>query len=247
VIARGFSFVAGYGLRFLAVLQSPSQLRAEYGHDNAEEIISNCGVEVVFAPKELKVAHELSDRLGYYTTGSQSRSRPSVLLAGGRRTTTDSEQRRALMLPQELMQLPPDRLLVLRAGVPPVRGHKLRYFEEADFTRRLSSAPVPPARPIRSPSPSHRPGPDGEIEPVLRPLTEHEASGEQMPTPEMISLALEAVDMDAPPERASEEEVARWAEAYIDRAALDRALDDEFEIDVHREHARDDHDELMAR
>ena len=63
----------------------------------------------------------------------------------------------------------------------------------------------------------------------------------------MISLVLEAVDMDAPPERASEEEVARWAEAYIDRAALDRALEDDFEIDVHREHAHDDRDELVAR
>ena len=57
----------------------------------------------------------------------------------------------------------------------------------------------------------------------------------------MISLALEAIDMDAPPARAGEEEVARWAEAYIDRAALDRALEDEFDIEVHREPARDDH------
>ncbi|MBA4794538.1 MAG: type IV secretory system conjugative DNA transfer family protein [Phenylobacterium sp.] len=247
VIARGFSFVAGYGLRFLAVLQSPSQLRAEYGHDIAEEIISNCGVEVVFAPKELKVAQELSDRLGYYTTGSQSRSRPTMLLAGGRRTTTDSEQRRALMLPQELMQLPPDRLIVLRAGMPPVRGKKLRYFAEGDFTHRVSPAPTPPARPVTvHPAPAPTP-PEGAIEPASRPLTEAEAAGEELLTPEMISLALEAVDMDAPPERASEEEVARWAEAYIDRAALDRALEDEFKIDVHREHAHDGRDELVAR
>ncbi|MBJ7409375.1 MAG: type IV secretory system conjugative DNA transfer family protein [Phenylobacterium sp.] len=247
VIARGFSFVAGYGLRFLAVLQSPSQLRAEYGHDIAEEIISNCGVEVVFAPKELKVAQELSDRLGYYTTGSQSRSRPSVLLAGGRRTTTDSEQRRALMLPQELMQLPPDQLVVLRAGMPPVRGRKLRYYAEADFASRLLPPPIPPSRPVAGPAP-HRPADGGgTLEPSLRGLTEGEAAGEEMLSPEMISLALEAVDMDAPPERASEEEVARWAEAYIDRAALDRALEDEFEIDVHRQQERDDHDALIAR
>ena len=38
--------------RLLPVLQSPAQLRAEYGQDLAEEIIANCGVEIAFAPKE---------------------------------------------------------------------------------------------------------------------------------------------------------------------------------------------------
>ena len=64
----------------------------------------------------------------------------------------DSDQRRALMLPQELMQLPGDALLVLKAGLPPVRGRKIRYYRERVFTARLRPAPtVPPAAgpPIR--------------------------------------------------------------------------------------------------
>ena len=77
VLAHAFAWVAGYGLRLLAVLQSPSQLRAIYGPDVAEEVMTNCGVEIVFAPKELKVAQELSDRLGAYTTDGRSRSRPN--------------------------------------------------------------------------------------------------------------------------------------------------------------------------
>ena len=52
VIAQGLSYVAGYGVRLLPVLQSPAQLRAEYGADLAEEIMANCGVEIAFAPKE---------------------------------------------------------------------------------------------------------------------------------------------------------------------------------------------------
>lgn len=67
--------------------------------------MTNCGIELVFAPKELKIAHELSDRLGFYTMDGRSRSRPAGL-SPGRRSTTVSDQRRALMLPQELMQLP---------------------------------------------------------------------------------------------------------------------------------------------
>src|SRR5690606_35351413 len=45
VLAHAFAWVAGYGLRLLAVLQSPSQLRALYGPDVTEEILTNCGIE----------------------------------------------------------------------------------------------------------------------------------------------------------------------------------------------------------
>lgn len=152
VLAHAFSWVAGYGLRLLPVIQSPSQLRGLYGPDLAEDILANCGVEVVFAPKELKVAQELSERLGAYTYGAQSRSRPRAL-GLGRRTLTTSEQRRPLMLPQELLQLPPSVLMVFKAGAPPVRGRKIVYYREAAFRRRLrpppeiAPAPAPPPRP----------------------------------------------------------------------------------------------------
>lgn len=99
VIAHGFSYVAGYGLRLLPVLQSPAQLRAEYGADLAEEIMANCGVEIAFAPKELRVAQDLSERLGYWTYAGRSSSRPT-LLSKGNRSTTESDRRRALMMPQ---------------------------------------------------------------------------------------------------------------------------------------------------
>src|SRR3546814_4195180 len=65
VLASAFSYVAGYGIRLLPVIQSRSQLRGVYGEHLADEIVANCGVEVAFTPKELRVANELSDRIGY--------------------------------------------------------------------------------------------------------------------------------------------------------------------------------------
>ncbi len=65
VIASAFSYVAGYGIRLLPVIQSRSQLRGVYGEHVADEIVANCGVEVAFTPKELRVANELSERIGY--------------------------------------------------------------------------------------------------------------------------------------------------------------------------------------
>jgi type IV secretion system protein VirD4 len=140
MVAAAFAYVAGYGLRLLAVLQSPAQLRAQYGPDLAEEIMANCGVEVAFAPKELKIAQDLSERLGYWTYRGRAENRPS-LLSRGQWSQTESDQRRALMMPQELMRLEPDRLIVLRPGLSPVLGRKLVYWRDRRFQSRVSPPP----------------------------------------------------------------------------------------------------------
>jgi type IV secretion system protein VirD4 len=223
VIAHGFSYVAGYGLRLLPVLQSPAQLRAEYGPDLAEEIITNCGVEIAFAPKELKVAQDLSERLGYWTYSGQSTSRPS-LLSRGNRSTTESDQRRALMLPQELIQMPADRLIVLRAGLPPVGGRKIVYWRERAFAARVRPPPAVLARPAPSAGDataiqvshlgaSPGPGPKRSREGEMSDLT-------------LVMPALEAAGLEPLPERgASDEAVEAWVERFIDASVQPAILE----------------------
>lgn len=144
VIASAFSYVAGYGIRLLPVIQSRSQLRGVYGEHVADEIVANCGVEVAFTPKELRVANELSDRIGYVGQESITRSLTiNGLLAN--RSKSISEQRRALLLPQELMQFPADRLILLRGGIPPIIGTKIFYFKSRFFKKRAFPPPVVPA------------------------------------------------------------------------------------------------------
>lgn len=197
VLAHAFSFVAGYGLRLLPVIQSPSQLRSIYGPDVTEEILTNCGIEVVFAPKELKTAQELSERLGYYTTPGRSRSRPAGL-APGRRSISVSDQRRALMLPQELMQLPADDLLVLKAGLPPTRARKIVYFRDARFRRRLRPPPAIPPAPVS---------------PAAPPISEEDPMDF-----EAIARAFAAEGLPPPAIGAGEREVGAWLDRVVDAA-----------------------------
>lgn len=143
VIASAFSYVAGYGIRLLPVIQSRSQLRGVYGEHVADEIVANCGVEVAFTPKELRVANDLSERIGYVGQDSVTKSLTiNGLLAN--RSKSISEQRRALMLPQELMQFPADRLILLRGGIPPIIGTKIAYFKNRFFKMRAMPSPVVP-------------------------------------------------------------------------------------------------------
>src|SRR3546814_10921189 len=57
------------------------------------------------------------------------------------RSKSISEQRRALLLPQELMQFPTDRLLLLRGGIPPIIGDKIFYFKSRFFKKRVLHPP----------------------------------------------------------------------------------------------------------
>jgi type IV secretion system protein VirD4 len=203
VLAKAFAYVAGYGLRLLPVLQSPAQLRAEYGPDTTEEILANCAVEIAFAPKELRLARDLSERLGDTTVRSPSRSRPTGL-SRGHRGVSESEQRRPLLLPQELAQMPDEDLIVLKAGLSPVRGRKLRYYREAVFRRRL--LPPPTVAPIAPTGPEPEPRLQPAVEGLADPLTLDAIA------PMLVEADLEPL----PPHGATPAEIEAWVERFID-------------------------------
>ena len=149
VLADAFAFVAGYGMRLMLVMQSKAQLRdpALYGPDKAAAILDNCGAEVVFGTKDLGLAKELSERLGYDTVEAYSRSGPRFwrLFRGNRLNVTASDQRRALLLPQEIMRLRPQEMVVLRPGLFPIRARRIRYYREKLFARLVLPPPEVPA------------------------------------------------------------------------------------------------------
>jgi len=127
-------------------------------------------VEVAFTPKELRVANDLSERLGYVGQDSITKSLTiNELLAN--RSKSISEQRRALLLPQELMQFPNDRMILLRGGIPPIIGTKITYFSSPFFKARAFPAPQVPAVPKRTPTTAPPT--------TFRDMTDDEAAGHE--------------------------------------------------------------------
>ncbi|RLV57980.1 type IV secretory system conjugative DNA transfer family protein [Parashewanella curva] len=153
ILSRGISYVAGYGLRLLTIIQSPAQLREIYGFDGAETLIDNHALQIVFAPKNPKTARDISETLGNTTIKQRSRSRQ--LSGKGGRSESISEQHRALMLPQEIIQLGKSRSILIVENCPPILCNKIRWYQDKALLQRGNTAeqsrwqllPVPKVKP----------------------------------------------------------------------------------------------------
>jgi type IV secretion system protein VirD4 len=166
IIAEAISYLPGYNVRVVLVIQTPAQLREIYGAHASETMLKSLAARIVFAPKDYPDAREISDELGSTTVKVKSYSAPQFHLSDSRgrrsRTQNVSEQRRALLLPQEVKELGTDHEIIFYEGMRPIRCRKIRYFEDARFKARLF---LPPERPpamelqvgisiVRSPTPA---------------------------------------------------------------------------------------------
>jgi type IV secretion system protein VirD4 len=147
VLASAFSYVAGYGLRLLPAFQSLEQIQGVYGDKVAADIERNCAVRLVLRPAGLSDAKKISEQLGTYTFRARSKSMGTW--GGGGGSTSESDQRRPLMLPQEVEMLPEDDLIVFRRGMYATYGRKIRYFVEQKLVERTRiPAPIMPTTKI---------------------------------------------------------------------------------------------------
>jgi type IV secretion system protein VirD4 len=147
IIAESISYLPGYNVRVVLVIQTPAQLREVYGANAAETMVKSLGARIVFAPKDFNDAREISDELGYTTVKVKSWSKPVADWFDRKRrgrSINVSEQRRALLLPQEVKELRGDEAIVFCEGLRPIRCRKLRYFSDARFRPRLCAPPLVP-------------------------------------------------------------------------------------------------------
>jgi type IV secretion system protein VirD4 len=84
--------------------------------------------------------------LGHFTERATSRGRSRSFSGHGSSTVSrnESEQRRALLLPQEFKELGSERLVVIFENCKPILGEKIRYYRDKAFTSRLLPAPTVP-------------------------------------------------------------------------------------------------------
>lgn len=140
IIASAVAYMAGYNIRLLPIIQSMAQLDATYGRDVSRTIITNHALQILYAPREQQDANDYSEMLGYTTV------RRKNLTKGREVSHSFSEERRALMLPQELKAMGGEQEVFLYEGIAhPVKCQKIRYYQDRYFTSRLKPrVDVPP-------------------------------------------------------------------------------------------------------
>ncbi|KAA8920979.1 type IV secretory system conjugative DNA transfer family protein [Xanthomonas sacchari] len=132
IIASAVSYMAGYNVRLLPIIQSMAQLDATYGKDISRTIITNHALQILYAPREQQDANDYSEMLGYTTFRKKNVTRGKDV------TRSVSEEKRALMLPQELKAMGNDQEVFLYEGIPhPVKCDKIKYYKDRYFTARL--------------------------------------------------------------------------------------------------------------
>jgi type IV secretion system protein VirD4 len=145
-IEKAISYTAGYNLRFLTIFHGETQLEDVYGRESANNILENHAVKVVYPPKKVNDnVRRLSETLGTKTVKKRRVSRSTG--KGGSRTFSEDEQKRALMMPHEIVELGFEKhpvatdlgvkTLILKENQRPFIAEKIIYFEEPVLAKRV--------------------------------------------------------------------------------------------------------------
>ncbi len=137
IIETAISYIAGYNLRLLLIYQSQSQLSSIYGKESAQNMITNCGCQIIFAPKEQQDAEEYSKILGNTTIKVQNYSYNKGGKEQSGKNLSFNEQERPLMLPQELKNMGKGTEIIILEDILPIKAQKILYYADDAFKRKL--------------------------------------------------------------------------------------------------------------
>lgn len=141
IYQSAISFMAGYCLRSLMIYQSNSQLETPqplgYGKEGAKTLLTNHACQIFYAPREQEDAEAISRILGNTTFKTSSQSINSGANGGGSRSI--SEASRALMLPQELREMPFENELITIDSGKPIKCNKAFYYSDSYFMDKFKA------------------------------------------------------------------------------------------------------------
>ena len=153
ILAEASGFLPGYNVRTLHIMQTPAQLRQVYGEDGSRTLLKTLACRIYFQPKDMDDAEEISRELGFTTVKVRTHSKPVWELSNGKTgrhaSVSVSEQKRPLMLPQEVRALGKTREIILTEDTPPILCRKIRYYRVAALRNRIRKPPEVPAIELR--------------------------------------------------------------------------------------------------
>ena len=151
VFENALAFIAGYGIKAYIITQDVQQLYKAY--TNHESIVSNCHIQLAYAPNKQETAEWLSKMAGQTTVIKEQISESGKRFGGVSENFSRSYQdtQRPLMTSDEIKRLPmmhttadaetPGEMLVFMAGHPVIKGRQTPYFLDPTFDKRSKIPP----------------------------------------------------------------------------------------------------------
>lgn len=145
----GIAYFRGYRVKLFLIVQDTQQLKGIYEEAGMNSFLSNSYYRVTFSANNIETANMISQLVGNKTVEQESHNKPKFLdFNPAARTLHVSETQRALLLPQEVIQLPRDEQIILVESFSPIKCKKIFYYKDSTFTKRL----LPPVElPIQEP------------------------------------------------------------------------------------------------
>ena len=143
----GIAYFRGYRVRLFLIIQDTEQLKGIYEEHGMNSFLSNSTYRITFAANNFQTAELISKLVGNKTVDQVSANRPKFMdLNPASRTLHVSGTQRALLLPQEVINLDRDLQILLIESSPPIKSRKIKYFKDKMFTSRLLPPSVVPTQ-----------------------------------------------------------------------------------------------------
>ncbi len=139
-IEHGVSYMAGYNMRLMIIFQTPSQVEKLYQKTGMRTFFTNFGCQIVFPPREQADAEEYSKLIGYETFKAKSTSRSRGKSSSS--SNSISDQKRAVMNPDELKMMPKEDCIISLSSSRPIYAQKIIYWQDPAFKER-ANLPLP--------------------------------------------------------------------------------------------------------
>ena len=135
VIQESIAFIPGYDLRLLLIFQNVGQMIKNYTENGMRSLFGSIDAQVIFASRLQKDAEENSAFVGYYTENVQNKSKSKG--AHVSQSVSENQQKRALLLPDELKRLPYDDCIVILPHKLPILAQKAFYYKDSEASKNM--------------------------------------------------------------------------------------------------------------
>lgn len=135
---KAISYIRGYGMKALIIIQDMKQLKAAYGENNS--FLGNMSTTIYYSTNDVDTAAYIEKRIGNTTVQTTSKS----YKGGGFLPTVNyskSYAGRPLITAAEIHNMTEKTSIILKAGAKPIQGILAKWFEDKGFKDRIKRYP----------------------------------------------------------------------------------------------------------